>query len=406
MTNTRNGFDLPALDAALGPVLKRAVAAGRPPVAVALAVLARASSVNASVGHVQVWLRSRGNAGVKSLASDTSAWRAVTASAKRWRESSSPGGADVRLRVARRGVAALLRGLPTGEAALVAVLTLGMLDDENQWDSALVSRKLSVSLGAGHSTIQGRVRKLDGAGVLTLLSKGRGVPGRVRFAPLPKSVDALFGEYPLARALVDALVSGEETDAVRVLRSVASPALHYGERALTPDAWLYSLLSLLDAESVVSASRVSRARTTLRKAGVTADTFADAVVDLSDGEPTALRDDAERARVAIARERTESAENARALKSKLYEQSLPALYAHCGQPPRYPVGTKSAKRAQTWIAAMTSACASASARPEVAKALRTALRSALGRRGWSGEHLAQAIDRIVPEGTDTPKEAA
>ncbi|GEB95176.1 hypothetical protein GCM10009724_16920 [Microbacterium lacticum] len=396
----RNSLDLPALDATLGPVLTSALRAGRPATAVVLAVLARARSENVPAGRCRVWLRSRcRDTGVTQIVTETAAWRTLTAAAKR-HGAESP--FERRRRIARRAVAALLQPHPAGHAALVAVLALGMIDDPEAWDSALVSKKLGVVLGVTHTAVSARVRKLVESGTLTLLSRGRGVPGRVRFAKLPASVSSTLESNGVAVGLVDLLAGGSEApsesngsaaDAARVLRAVTEPSVGYG--AIGDAAWQYALLRALGSEDALPQGRRTRARRTLRDAGLDPDdvrAFADAARTLSEGEPARLRDEREAARVIEAAERAASAERSRAQKKLVHERVLPGLLAHVGAVPKTPT--------REWVGAMRDACAGVVAdesKREVVAVLRGALRQKLLRAGWSTDEVTRGIAIILPK---------
>ena len=396
----RNSLNLPALDATLGPVLTAALRAGRPATAVVLAVLARARDQNVTAGRVRVWLKSRcRDTGVAQIVAETAAWRTLTAAAKRH-------GAESpfvrRRRIARRAVAALLQPLPAGDAALVAVLALGMLDDENAWDSALVSKKLGVVLGVTHTAVSARVRKLVEGGTLTLLSRGRGVPGRVRFAKLSASVSAVLESNTVAVGLVDLLAgeseassepNGGAADAAAVLRAVTEPSIAYGP--LSDAAWQYALLRALDADRALPQGRRTRARRALRDAGLDPDdarAFVDAVLSLSEGEPTRLRDEREAARAVEAAERAASAERSRTQKKLVHEKVLPGLFTNVGAIPKTPT--------REWIAGMRDACAGVVAdegKREVVAVLRGALRQKLLRAGWSTDEVTRGIAIVLPK---------
>lgn len=396
----RNSLDLPALDAALGPVLTSALRAGRPATAVVLAVLARAHSENVTAGRCRVWLRSRcRDSEVSQIVAETAAWRTLSAAAKR-HGAESP--FERRRRIARRAVAALLQPLPAGDAALVAVLALGMIDDENAWDSALVSKKLDVTLGVTHTAVGARVRKLTEGGVLTLLSRGRGVPGRVRFAKLSASVSSTLESNPTAVGLVDLLAgeseaspvsNGGAANAAAVLRAVTEPSVGYG--AIGDAAWQYTLLRTLGAEDALPQGRRTRARRALRSAGLDPDDvtlFADAATELSEGEPARLRDEREAARVIEAAQRAASAERSRAQKKAVHEKVLPGLLAQVGAVPKTPT--------REWVGAMREACAGVVAdesKREVVALLRGALRQKLLRAGWSTDEVTRGIAIILPK---------
>ena len=397
----RNSLDLPALDATLGPVLTSALRAGRPATAVVLAVLARAHSENVPAGRCRVWLRSRcRDAEVSRIVAETAGWRTLTAAAKR-HGAESP--IVRRRRIARRAVAALLQPLPAGDAALVAVLALGMLDDPEAWDSALVSKKLGVVLGVTHTAVSARVRKLTEGGVLTLLSRGRGVPGRVRFAKLSASVSSTLESNAVAVGLVDLLAgesdavadpNGSAANAARVLRAVMEPSVGYGP--LSDAVWQYGLLCALRAEDALPQGRRTRARRALRDAGLDPDDvtcFADAARTLSEGEPARLRDEREAARVIEAAERAASAERSRAQKKLVHERVLPGLLAHVGKVPKSPT--------REWIAGMRDACSGVVAdesKREVVAVLRGALRQKLLRAGWSTDEVTRGIAIVLPKG--------
>lgn len=397
----RNSLNLPALDATLGPALNAALRAGRPATAVVLAVLARARDQNVTAGRCRVWLKSRcRDAEVAQIVAETAAWRTLSAAAKR-HGLESP--IVRRRRIARRAVAALLQPLPAGDAALVAVLALGMLDDENAWDSALVSKRLGVTLGVTHTAVSARVRKLTEGGVLTLLSRGRGVPGRVRFAKLPASVSGTLESNAVAVGLVDLLAGGSEApsdsnggaaDAARVLRAVLEPSVGYGP--LGDAAWQYALLRALGSEDSLPQGRRTRARRTLRDAGLDPDdvrTFADAARSLSEGEPARLRDEREAARAVEAAERAASAERSRAQKKAVHEKVIPGLLAHVGKVPTTPT--------REWVGAMRDACAGVVAdesKREVVAVLRGALRQKLLRARWDSDDVTRGLAIILPKG--------
>ncbi|MBF9335398.1 hypothetical protein G3N30_03850 [Microbacterium lacticum] len=396
----RNSLDLPALDAALGPVLNAALRAGRPATAVVLAVLARARSENVPAGRCRVWLRSRcRDTEVSQIVAETAAWGTLSAAAKR-HGLESP--FERRRRIARRAVAALLQPLPAGDAALIAVLALSMIDDPEAWDSALVSKKLDVTLGVTHTAVGARVRKLVEGGTLTLLSRGRGVPGRVRFAKLPASVSSTLESNGVAVGLVDLLAgeseaspvsNGGAANAAAVLRAVTEPSIAYGP--LGDAAWQYALLRALGAGDSLPQGRRTRARRTLRDAGLDPDdarAFADAARSLSEGEPARLRDEREAARAVEAAERAASAERSREQKKAVHEKVLPGLLAHVGSVPKTPT--------REWIAGMRDACAAVVAdegKREVVAVLRGALRQKLLRAGWGSDDVTRGIAIILPK---------
>ena len=382
---------LTAYDAVLGRAYRGALGAGRPAPAVVLAVLAARGETPPAT--VRLWLRRRGDDAVKAIVGDAGAWRALAGAAKR--NADAPLGAG-RLKIARRAVASLLLGMTAGESALSATIALAMLDDEQGWDTVQVTKKLGVALGTAHSTTQARVRSLTSKhSVLTLLSKGRGVPGRVRFSTISRERGMLFDQYPAARALVTALVDDDRDDeAVALFRAVTAPAIGYGD-ALDDAAWHYALLTLLDATETISTGRRARASRTLRAAGVTAATFAAEAERLSLGEPTRLRDEKEAERVAEATERAASAAAAREIKTKLYEQTLPRLAESCGAIPTKPDTERKQAHAKHWIGKMRAACAPALGTAHEAP-LRSALRQGLVRRGWTTASANGAVAAILP----------
>lgn len=408
---TSSGIDLRALDSVLGTALSDKTRVGAAPRIVSLAVLCRGLEQNVAPGTIRVWLRSRGSAEVRSLIAESYMWRTLTRDAKH-RVAESP--SKVRVRVARRAVAALLRGFTAGENALVAALALSIIDDPNGMDTALLSKRFAVRLGCSYFTIRARMNKLADAGVLTLRTVRRGVPTRVAFAELPRAVKDAYREHEIAVELVDALAGEsarpEVEDAVRILRAVDAPAIAYGD--LTHDAWNMLLLTALDALETSTPARIARGRKVLREAGLDPEDvsgFADSAIDLSEGEPTALRDAAEEKRRVEDDARTVDRERVQGIKDTLRERTLPALYARAGKPPAAPTTDAQKRRAREWITKMTTACASAVADPskeEIVKVLRAEVRGALGRRGWSGEPLKKAVERILPKGTDTTKEVA
>lgn len=397
----RNSLNLPALDATLGPVLTSALRAGRPATAVVLAVLARARDAGVPAGRCRVWLKSRcRDVEISRIVAETAAWRTLSAAAKR-HGAESP--FERRRRIARRAVAALLQPLPAGDAALIAVLALGMIDDPEAWDSALVSKKLGVVLGVTHTAVGARVRKLTEGGVLTLLSRGRGVPGRVRFAKLPASVSAVLESNAVAVGLVDLLAgesdavadpNGSAANAATALRAVMEPSVAYGP--LSDAAWQYVLLRALRAEDSLPQGRRTRARRTLRDAGLDPDdvrAFADSARSLSEGESARLRDEREAAREVEAAERAASAERSRAQKKLVHERVLPGLLANVGAVPKTPT--------REWVAGMRDACVSVvgdESKREIVGVLRGALRQKLLRAGWSTDEVTRGVEIILPKG--------
>ena len=277
-----------------------------------------------------------------------------------------------------------------------------MLDDPEAWDSALVSKKLGVVLGVTHTAVSARVRKLVESGTLTLLSRGRGVPGRVRFAKLPASVSAVLESNAVAVGLVDLLAGGSEAvadpngsaaDAARVLRAVTEPSVGYGP--LSDAVWQYTLLRALGSEDSLPQGRRTRARRTLRDAGLDPDDvtcFADAARSLSEGEPARLRDERDAARAVEAAQRAASAERSRAQKKLVHERVLPGLLANVGSVPKTPT--------REWIAGMRDACAGVVAdegKREIVAVLRGALRQKLLRAGWSTDEVTRGTEIILPK---------
>lgn len=383
---------LTAYDAVLGRAYRGALGAGRPAPTVVLAVLAARGDTPPAT--VRLWLRRRGDDAVQALVADAGAWRALATAAKR--RADAPIGA-ARLKIARRAVASLLLGAPAGESALSATIALSMLDDEQGWDTAQINKRLSVTLGTSHSTTQARVRSLTKRGVFTLLSKGRGVPGRVRFSTLPRERGALFDTYPAARELVSALVDDDRDNAaVALFRSVSVPALGYGD-ILDDAGWHFALLSLLGATDTISAGRRARGARALRDAGVTPETFATTAANLSVGEATRLRDDREAERVAEAAERAASAAAAREMKTRLYDVILPRLAETCGAIPNAPDTARKQAHAKRWVLRMNVACRNALGTAHEAP-LRAALRQSLVRRGWTINSANSAVAAILPEG--------
>ncbi|MFV4912350.1 hypothetical protein PFZ49_01990 [Microbacterium lacticum] len=278
-----------------------------------------------------------------------------------------------------------------------------MLDDENAWDSALVSKRLGVVLGVTHTAVGARVRKLTEGGTLTLLSRGRGVPGRVRFAKLPASVSAVLESNAVAVGLVDLLAgesdavadpNGSAANAATALRAVLEPSVGYG--AIGDAGWQYALLRALGSEDSLPQGRRTRARRTLRDAGLDPDdvrAFVDAVRSLSEGEPARLRDEREAARVIEAAQRAASAERSRAQKKAVHEKVLPGLLANVGSVPKTPT--------REWVAGMRDACVSVvgdESKREIVAVLRGALRQKLLRAGWSTDEVTRGVEIILPKG--------
>ena len=424
--NKRSTIDLTALDEVLRKSLSQAQAAGKPPARVVLAVLARGRSASVPVGHIRVWLRSRARDEVRALVNETYTWRALVRSSTRHAEVSP---SVRRLRVARGAVASLLHGCTPGENALIVALLKSILDDPNGWDSTLVTRRLGVTLGVSHTSISARVKKLGEAGILTLATSGRGVTTRVRFAALPRTVKDTYRAHPAAVALVDALVAGEETDDVRLLFSALEPSVGYsdviaardlggrrgeGARAslaavdaerfdvpevkLDVTAWSIAMLSSLGALDTAKPAQIRRAKKTLRAVGLGTDnvaSFADIAADLSEGLPTALRDEAEARRRVYDEERTVARNRAKSIQDTLYATTIPTLYKSAGDVPKTPT--------REWLEKMQRACAPVLApeRAEIAAALRVELRRAMLRRGWSGEHVKRAMEIVLPKRLET-----
>lgn len=412
----RSPIDLPALDEVLRKSLSQAQNAGKPPASVVLSVLTRGHAQSVPTGQIRVWLRSRAKDEVRALVNETYAWRALVKDAARHAEVSPSGR---RLRVARLAVASLLRGCTPGENALIVALLKAILDDPNGWDSTLVTRRLGVTLGVTHASVSARVKKLGEMKVLTIASGGRGVTTRVRFRALPRSIKDNYRAHPAAVALVDALVAGEETDDVRLLFAALEPSVGYSdviaardlggrrgegaralldavqadrfdvpEAALDVTAWSVALLSSLDALETVKPAQIRRAKKTLKSVGLgseNVESFADIAADLSEGLPTALRDEAEERRRAYDEERTVGRNRAQSVKDTLYATVLPPLYESVGNIPKEPT--------REWLFAMQGACVPllVSATSEFAVALRSELRKAMLRRGWSGDQVKRAI---------------
>lgn len=419
----RSPIDLPALDEVLRKSLSQAQNAGKPPASVVLGVLARGHAQSVPTGQIRVWLRSRAKDEVRAHVNETYAWRSLVRDAARHAEVSP---SVRRLRVARGAVASLLRGCTPGENALIVALLRAILDDPNGWDSTLVTRRLGVTLGLSHTSVSARVKKLGEMGVLTLATSGRGVTTRVRFRALPRTVKDVYRAHPAAVALVDALVAGEETDDVRLLFAALEPSVGYSdviaardlggrrgegarasldavdadrfdvpEAALDVTAWSVALLASLDALETAKPAQIRRAKKTLKKVGLGTDNvaqFADIAADLSEGLPTALRDEAEERRRAYDDERTVTRNRAKSIQDTLYATTIPKLYETAGNIPKVPT--------REWLERMKAACAPALApeRAEIATVLRTELRKAMLGRGWSGDHVKRAMEIVLPKG--------
>lgn len=302
--NTDTKWNLSRLDADLGKTLKSALRSGRPAPNIVLSVLARTVELDAPVPFVRSWMRRRvADAKVLALVADDTTWKHLVSRARGHARESSPA---VRLRVARRAVASILRDdLNAGERALVALLAVRILDDPKGWETAQVTRRLGVDLGCSHETVQARVRSLVAKGVLVNLTIGRsGVPARVKLNRLPRHIGDALDANAAACALVTALsIPGDlpttdaahtADDARAVFRAIVEPSIGYG--SLSDGAWSYVVLRALDAEHLLSAGQIARARRTFKETGLDlrvksndralVSRFPDLARDLSDGTPT------------------------------------------------------------------------------------------------------------------------
>jgi len=335
--NTDTKWNLSRLDADLGKTLKTALRSGRPAPNVVLSVLARAVELDAPVPFVRSWMKRRvADPKVLALVADDTPWKHLVSRARGHARESSPA---VRLRVARRAVASILRDdLNSGERALVALLCIRILDDPRGWETAQVTRRLGVDLGVSHETVQARVRSLVAKGVLVNLTTGRsGVPARVKFNRLRRDVGDTLDANPTACALVTALsIPGDlpttdaahaADDAREVFRAIVEPSIGYG--SLSDHAWSYVLLRALDAEHLLSAGQIARARRTFKEAGLDlrarsnddalVSRFPDLARDSSDGAPTDERTAREEERRERADARADSAAASRTAERIAYQ---------------------------------------------------------------------------------------
>lgn len=338
-TTTDTKWNLSRLDAELGKTLKSALRSGRPAPNVILSVLARTVELDAPAPFVRSWMTRRvADPKVLALVADSDTWKHLVSRARGHARESSPA---VRLRVARRAVASILRDdLNSGERALVALLAVRILDDPRGWETAQITRRLGVDLGCSHETVQARVRSLVAKGVLVNLTTGRsGVPARVKFNRLRRDVGDMLDANPAACALVTALsIPGDlpttdaahaADDARSVFRAITEPSIGYGD--LNDGAWSYVLLRALDAVHLLSAGQIARARRTFKDSGLdlrvkTNDSalvsrFPDLARDLSDGAPTDERTAREKERRERAAARADSAAASRTAERIAYQST-------------------------------------------------------------------------------------
>ncbi|MBG9887124.1 hypothetical protein ABE10_11395 [Bacillus toyonensis] len=332
-------WNLSRLDADLGRTLKSALRSGRPAPNVILSVLARTVELDAPAPFVRSWMTRRvADAKVLALVADSDTWKHLVARARGHARESSPA---VRLRVARRAVASILRDdLNAGERALVALLAVRILDDPRGWETTQITRRLAVDLGVSHETVQARVRSLVAKGVLVNLTTGRsGVPARVKFNRLRRDVGDMLDANPAACALVTALsIQGDlpttdaahtADDARSVFRAIVEPSIGYGD--LSDHAWSYVLLRALNTEHLLSAGQIARARRTFKTAGLDLrvksndsaliERFPDLARDLSDGAPTDERAAREEERRERADARADSAAVSRTAERIAYQST-------------------------------------------------------------------------------------
>lgn len=382
-----------ALDAALGGSLRRAQEAAQPSASIVLAVLARALDQNVSLTDARRFLRSRSVPSVRDLCGSAQ-WRTLAALATS-HAAESP--LARRRRVARRVAIASASGLPAGEAALVALLGLAILDREESWDSVNITAYLAVRLGVSHTSVAARVKKLEERGVLTVLSRGRGVPSRVRFASPTKDAAAIL-EVPEVAAFRDALIEGEDTASVRVMRTILLPAIGYG--ALDEATWSVAMARVLGVHrKVLGEARVNRAMRTLRSLGIdpkSADAFVAGAHRLSEGEADVRYREREAERKLAAQERAASAQAARLMKNHIHDDVLPVLVKAAGAIPAVPQTEEERVSANRWIKRMVAVCEQIAGSAEE-EPLRQALRRALSARGWSKAAVDVTVAAILPQ---------
>lgn len=272
------------------------------PARVILAVLAVADGTPTDA--IRGWLRSRGNAEVRALASSQGAFRDLVSRSERYLAGYTP--EAVRSRTAHRVVPALSLGLPAAEAALLALIAIDMISSGK--DGALLTRAFSVAMGCTQKSITNRADSLAASALLRVAAKQVGVPTRVRLRRTEASM--VTDEMT---ALIEDLGAGTGSRLTELFFAVRSPALSYGD--LGYDAWYVSLCEALGIrKATIPASRASRARSRMRDLANT-DDLLEAIRVLETSEVIEARDAAEAERAAAAIVRAESATETRARKA-------------------------------------------------------------------------------------------
>lgn len=368
-----------ALDAALGRSLRRARGAGRPPASIVLAVCARALSLDAPLSEARRYLRAHGAPAVRELCAPE-AWRKLAAYAAT-HAAESP--LTRRRRIARRAAIATASGLPAGQASLVALIALTMLDHPESWDSIEVTGVLAARLGVSHACIAARVNKLAEAGVLTILGRSQGTSTRIAFAePTKEAAERL--RDPEVAALVEALADGDDTEATRVFRTVVLPAIGYSD--LDEATWSVAMARVLGVHrKVLSEARVNRGMRVMRSLGIdpkSPDSFVEAAHRLSEGEATARFLERDAARKADAAERSASARAAREEDDRIKDVILPLFLDVVGDFPAAPQTDTEKAAATKWARRADRASMLVAGTPDEAP-LRRAIRKRLNARGWT-----------------------
>lgn len=367
---------LVSLDRTLGSALsgtQRAVGNGDP-AKVVLAVLA--VSDGAPTETIRQWLRSRGNADVRAIASSPKTFRSLVERSAHYLATYSP--EEVRKRTASKVVRALSTGLPPAEAALIALIALDMM--ESGRDGTLLTKAFAVAMRTPPKTVLRRADALASRGLLTVAPKRVGVPTRVRLRRT-EVLDESVTEQTLT--LIEDLGAGKDSALTALFYAVRSPALAYSDLGF--DAWYVSLCDALGIRTkIIAHDRSSRVRSKMRSLAGT-DNLLDALRVLETPEVVQARDDAEAERKITAALRAEGVAENRARKSAGYTFVEDIA----------PLPRRGARDIKDWVVESreTANALDAGALPHALDALTRTLR----KREWSEDKITATIDAIFPD---------
>lgn len=367
-------MSLVTLDSTLGDTLTAAQSAvgSGDPARVVLAVLAASGDTPSDA--IRMWLRSRGNAEVRALASSAGSFRSLVESSERYLADYSP--ERVRERTAHRIVPALSLGLPAPEAALLAMVAIDMIRSGK--DGTLLTRAFSVAMNSTQKSVTNRADSLASRGLLRIAVKRTGVPTRVRL----RQSETIISNDQTAALIAD-LAAGTDSALTELFYAVTHPALAYSD--LGYDAWYCSLLDALGIrKQLIPAARSSRTRKRMRELAGT-DNLHDALRVLATDEVMQALDYAETERQIAATLRAESAAEHRARKQAGY-----GFVDDIAPLPR-----RGARDISGWLAE-TRETADALDAGVLPFAL-DALTRTMVRRGWSDKKITQTLDAVFPD---------